>query len=605
MYGGGMYGGGMYGGGMYGGGIPGMGGGTPEDIDDASYIIVTVLQVNNIGNKLKNFEAGNYNQTGIPFTHRWGKTVLKSKTPMYEVIPLKSRGQLVQSAAVRFEAQKQKYAGMATAKDQIDLARWALEHNLLNEFIKTMDALNESKPDDPSVKPILEAYNKIKTDLQTPPTTSRANEWKSKLLNSYYIAEGKFYDIIHTHQSDTINEVKPLLNLMETALQNYYYWWALNGRALPLPTEKQVAIFADRGEDFKKLQTHLTASPVVTDSFFARREGLMVFAGKRNDDSYATLDRTAKPYWQRGYLRNELLLGTQKSGIPKELLPRLLSGQPVEEFDNARFFALMLKSMEAEWEATGISHEASRQLVYSSGLLPPKVNAPEWILFGMGSFFEIPLQSPFGGVGSPSPYWLPRFKENYKAKQYNRDPNASAPPSSLEALIRVVTDAGFRSKPEKVTPWPNESPQMTENRARESHLRRSRAAAWALTYFLAQRNNNGLQRYFQELSRMPRDIELDEKVLLGCFARAFDCVNLDKSINNGRLQALADRWIQVINSTPLEAEEVHNQIREYYKRATANQPPRSGSGNTSPGGPAIPGAPGIPGGGRGPGAGGS
>ena len=38
----------------------------------------------------------------------------------------------------------------------------------------------------------------------------------------------------------------------------------------------------------------------------------------------------------------------------------------------------------------------------ASGLLPRNVAVPEWLLFGMGSFFETPLQSPWAGIGAPS-----------------------------------------------------------------------------------------------------------------------------------------------------------------------------------------------------------
>ena len=50
-----------------------------------------------------------------------------------------------------------------------------------------------------------------------------------------------------------------------------------------------------------------------------------------------------------------------------------------------------------------------------------------------------------------------------------------------------------------------------------------RASAWALTYFLAQQKLTGLQAYFKELSKMPRDIDLDDKALIACFARAMNC----------------------------------------------------------------------------------
>ena len=57
-------------------------------------------------------------------------------------------------------------------------------------------------------------------------------------------------------------------------------------------------------------------------------------------------------------------------------------------------------------------------MLFASKLLPRNVHAPEWVQFGMGSFFETPLQSPWASIGAANPYWLPRFKELRKNKKY-------------------------------------------------------------------------------------------------------------------------------------------------------------------------------------------
>jgi hypothetical protein len=198
----------------------------------------------------------------------------------------------------------------------------------------------------------------------------------------------------------------------------------------------------------------------------------------------------------------------------------------------------------------------------------------------------VPLQSPFGGVGAASPYWMPRFRESYKAKHYNKDRSATANPSSYDALVRTVTDGGFRAKPEPVVLQPGDTPEIVANRAKEANLRRARASAWSLTFFLARQELPGLKRYLKELSRMPRDVELDDKVLLTCFAKAFDCLNADKSVNKAKLTSLvADRWVKYVNDTPLEAEAVHKKIRDYFKQVT--RVPPAGQGGAGAGGGAA------------------
>jgi hypothetical protein len=233
-----------------------------------------------------------------------------------------------------------------------------------------------------------------------------------------------------------------------------------------------------------------------------------------------------------------------------------------------------------------MSHEASRQLSFASGLLPSKVNVPEWLQFGMGSFFETPLQSPWPTVGAPNPYWLPRFKE------FNSGKNAKLKyeSSPYRTLVKVITDGYFREgvavgliRGEKAADRANRV-----RAAQEGQLRKARAAAWALTFYLAREHLPSLQRYFKELSRQPRDIELDQKTLLTCFQKAFSGEDLTR---------LANRWVTYINTAQLEASAVHEKIREIH--AQMNKPPTTGVGIGLPGGvrPGFPPGGGVPPGG--------
>src|SRR5262249_12781363 len=149
---------------------------------------------------------------------------------------------------------------------------------------------------------------------------------------------------------------------------------------LPMPTDRQVAVWTNKGDDFARLRNTLTASRPVAESFFARRETLSVFADGRGDGPYLTLNLAGRRYWENGFDRKLLL--SSKSGA----IRRRIDGKPVIPTptlaDEPRPLALLTKVMEHEWEQTTASHEASRQLLYASGLLPRNVNVPEWINFG-------------------------------------------------------------------------------------------------------------------------------------------------------------------------------------------------------------------------------
>ena len=81
----------------------------------------------------------------------------------------------------------------------------------------------------------------------------------------------------------------------------------------------------------------------------------------------------------------------------------------------------------------------------------------------------------------------------------------------------------------------------TEVMPTSAALRKARATGWSLAYFLVQKNMDGLLRYFKELHALPRDVELNDEMLLGAFARAFGCADGNK-VDSVKLTTLAKNW---------------------------------------------------------------
>jgi hypothetical protein len=361
-----------------------------------------------------------------------------------------------------------------------------------------------------------------------------------------------------------------------------------------VPQTRQIVVLTSKENDFDLLHKVLTPGPVVVDGFFARRESLAVMHSKRHDDTYEALSKFWENWKGKGFQRAELLSGASKwSGSPPAL-----KGEGTQGFVKAmeaQMLALMLKALEQEAELATVSHDASRQLLFSSGLLPRNVAVPEWILFGMGSFFETPLQSPWPTIGAPSPYYLPRWREllNRKEQQLEK--------SSVETLRRVVTDGYFRTLP------PDGKGDSELHLVHEHALRKARTVAWSLTYFLAHQKLDGLRRYFVEVSKMPRDMELDDTVLLGCFARAFGCVDANNKVNDAELKKLATEWYGYWQTVHFDSEPTMREIRKKIAEKLKEDQEKSqnqNQGNTGqPGAGTLPGIPGGLPGGANPGAG--
>jgi hypothetical protein len=560
------------------GGRPPIAGGLPgaeSDLDNSPLIVVAVIEVNSISRKQRQiFDLGGE----VTFRHKlvkggWvklqksmslGATTVRLLTEGNKALPTAAKEfQLRQEALVKEKA--------ASAGPWIDLASWALERGLLAGFKTAMEKAAELEKTNPTVV----NYLKVKAELARPPAKEDlALQWKNRMLEGYKITPKGHYVVLHTFSTDSLVEVESQLNHLEDAFQAFYYWWALRNVVLKVPRERQVAVLppAQRDDDVARLRKHLTAGPPVADGFFARRENLAILPASRSDQSYKALKRISDPLWKEQFDKEGILRG---KGVPKKyMMPNLVNKYYKEQ---ATVDAILLKAMNEEWEANGISHQASRQLLFASELLPTKVAVPEWIQFGLGSFFEAPLQSPWPSVGAPNSYWLPRFQDYRKEKKYAATP--------YETLVQVVTDGYFR----KAAAMPRRQAKLSEDQAAyEAELRKGRAAAWSLVYFLARDDQTGpraLQNYFKELSRMPRDVALDKDVLLGCFARAFDCAGPGgRGPDPTKLTSLANRWDNTASELRLPADNLQRDIREAYEQMRkANNPTTTPPNPVGPG----------------------
>src|SRR5207237_1811383 len=171
--------------------------------------------------------------------------------------------------------------------------------------------------------------------------------------------------------------------------------------------------------------------------------------------------------------------------------------------------------------------------------------------------FETPKGAYWWGTGAPNQTYLVNFKLWDTTKRLDKD--------AAEALKSVVTDRYFH--------------KIKDSSNKENAQAKARTMTWALVYFLAHKKRDGLLRYYQELANQPRDLDLDEDVLLGCFARAFgvaDAKNPNQVDANG-LNNLAAAWYKFIRDTPLEDNEVlQDALKAHKKRPPVLQSPNSG-----------------------------
>lgn len=444
----------------------------------------------------------------------------------------------------------------------LDLAEKALGYGFLDDkldspatgtFGEVMKRLGQNDDKNPT----LAAYRKLQPELAKRVSKEPTGpHWTRIKPPGHKSQESAHYSLIHTLTTSDADEVlRSYLTRLENHLKSFYYWFLLKGVNLPLPTERLMVVLATNDTDLKQYQENLASGPKVVDGFYAPRDKLMVLSTRRTDASYDLVAKMAESLFKNGMEPQRMVRGLNPTPTPGQTPPSQ------EQWFQAQEFALVLKHFDMEGERATISHDATRQLLYATGLLPRNVVAPEWLQFGLASFFETPLGSPWGSFGQPSSLHFPAFKSLKTAGKLES--------TAYDTMVKVITDSYFR--------------QASLGKNKDTERAQAEATAWSLGYFLMRKELAKVLAYCQELARMPRDLELDDEALLGCFARAFDAWdNTARAPLRGKLETLANRWYLEMNALNLESQDLLTFISDKVKEAART--PQNPTG-TTPGKP--------------------
>jgi hypothetical protein len=161
-------------------------------------------------------------------------------------------------------------------------------------------------------------------------------------------------------------------------------------------------------------------------------------------------------------------------------------------------------------------------------------------------------------------------------------PGAAPGPVGGEGAGGEIGDPGAQGPGVPV----DEDPEAAKKRRQKELLIKAQTTSWALTYYLAKERLAGLEDFYAQLHRMPRDIHLDEKTIAMAFCRSFNLMKGD-DIDQAEFDRFADNWIDYLKKSPFYHVDVP-------LKDLANAGGAGGGGLGIPGGEGGPG--GIPGG---------
>lgn len=478
-------------------------------------------------------------------------------TDQYRLIHIKGP-----TLAQRYEQKRKEMAKLKQDNDvtaQLNLAQWALQHGLVDEVPKIMTQAAKAEPK----HPVVLAFQKTEADIRRDAKPGDDGEvWRERLGN-FRMLDGRHYRVVY---EETEALARRLAGRLEKNFRSFYYWWALRGTPLPVPEHKLVVILVEEERAFDYQHKNIfDETPMAADGFLARRDNVAIFSGKRLDSAFDALGKFARPY-MLGLSPADLLAG---KGWSKTKSPY--------DVATAQTLRLMQEALQDEAEFMTTSHEGTRQLIAAVGLLPRAIAAPQWIDYGMGSFFETHKGAFWASTAGPSWVHLNAFKNLEKDKRFEKT-DANLKNVVTDHLFHEAKELDRKEKEDRQkererakTPTPGGVLQPEPPAPRESEkdkdtaekaLGRARAMSWGLTYFLAQQRMPQLLRYYQELNQLPRDLRFDADVLWITFARAFDLEDSGKpgQVDGAKVFKLASEWQRFLKNTPLPAAELRREV---------------------------------------------
>jgi hypothetical protein len=494
----------------------------------------------------------------------------------------------------QYETKRRDNKNYGSPEGQIALVEWCLEVGLLDEAQGILDRLLAHPNKETfraSTKTAVEAYAKVKDTLAANvPGMDLATQWKDRLAYQV-VSISKHYALVH--QDNTQQSASRRLDALENNFRTVYLWFALRGRALPGPAEKLVGVIVGDATEFRRYRDTFEAQNLAADGFHARRENIAVFSARRLDKASVNFEQLVKDVYRT--MRPE--------DLAKPKLPNLKENpsapKTYREYARASTLSLVDQLLQEEAEIAAATSEGTKQIFADTGLLPRNVLAPEWVRVGIAALFEMP-KGPFPGgagqlkvalhPGGGGPHWAyMRYFEEM------REQGVVTAGNSPDVFLDTVTDEHYRrarriEQSERAAAKKNEEGDSKETRA-EVMFARARTYSWAVMYFLFKEKFKEFETFLQELSKLPRDAELDAEAVMVAFCKAYgiDTAGLTgANVNIGKFAGVGLEWFNFMGrqTSPSRKLKIDNLA------VTPGTPTGPGG---APGFPGFPGAPGGPG----------
>lgn len=381
-----------------------------------------------------------------------------------------------------YDRQLAKAIRAKSAPDALKACIWGLQHGLLSDFHTGVDEVLKLDPNNATALKLKQLKKHIDKPLPSDKDKEQADFMKKLVKRpDMKVSTSKHYMLLHDTPDTPRNEhhrasrSAERLELLERVFESYLLLFYSKGIEMPLPEERLMVVLFNAHQDYLFYATELSPSLKSASGFYSPDTNVAFFFDHGTFETFAELQE---------------LSDRMKKDVER------VKKNP-KKFANAKDFvrtagaiALLIEIEQENADITVVSHEATHQLAANTGLFPKGILVPKWVHEGLATYFEVPGDASWAGIGAVNQERL----EFYRALEKDQEH------SNVDFIV---------------------SDKIFTHAASHGSILHAYGQAWALTHYMIENHFDKLVAYYRRLGQLPPDIFFDSEVLNKLFDETF------------------------------------------------------------------------------------
>ena len=351
-------------------------------------------------------------------------------------------------------------------------AVWALKKGLLLDFYSAIDKVIEL---DPKNEAALKVRDLKKTMKEPLPQNSEAEKKFRGLVKrpNMKIEMSNHYMLMHDtdpkpQKGKNKSRAQLRLDLLEKVYESFMLLFHAQDVQLEVPTERMMVVLFKNFDQFQEFSIAIHPALASALGFYDPLSNVAYFYDFATDDVVQSLDKIAKVF------RDQASDAKKWKNNP-------------DAIRYAKVIDMLLDVQKDNSDITVVSHECTHQMAGNTGLFPRHIRTPHWVHEGLASYFEVPSDGVWAGIGAVSRRRVTAFRDLADADRTKIVSNVDFVVS--DQIFQLGSEFGY-------------------------------AFGWGMTHFMIENHLKEFIDYYRILGEVPADVKLNPDLLVKLFHHA-------------------------------------------------------------------------------------